>query len=48
MCGGSGNVHMVNKEVDAKSVEEVVFVHMVDKEVDAKSVEEVVFVNMVE
>ena len=41
-------MNMVEKKVDANSVEEVVFVNMVEKKVDANSVEEVVFVNMVE
>ena len=35
-------MNMVDKEVYAKSVEEVVFVHMVDEKVVAKSVKEVV------
>ena len=37
---------MVDEKVDAKIVEEVVFVRMVDEKVDAKSAEEEVFVSM--
>ena len=39
---------MVDKEVDAKIVEEVVFVSMVDENIYAKTAEEVVFVSMVD
>ena len=38
---------MVDKKVNAKSVEELVFVHIVDEKIHARNVEEVPFVSMV-